>query len=77
MDKPIENYWTLRLANVKETLEGNNFEVFIAENAESAKKIVLEQILPATGAKSVSWGGSVTFAGAGLYESLRNRPGLE
>ena len=77
MDKPIENYWTLRLANVKETLEGNNFEVFIAENAQSAKQIVLEQILPATGAKSVSWGGSVTFVGTGLYESLRTRPGME
>jgi L-lactate utilization protein LutB len=77
MDKPIENYWTLRLANVKETLEGNNFEVFIAKNAEGAKKIVLEQILPATGAKSVSWGGSVTFVTTGLYESLRTRPGME
>jgi len=37
MDKPIENYWKIRLANLKEALEANNFEVFMADNTEDAK----------------------------------------
>jgi len=77
MEKPIENYWQIRLNDVKEGLEGNNFEVFLAENVAQAKKIVLEEILPKTGAKSVSWGGSMTFLGSGLYEAIKGMPGLD
>lgn len=71
MDKPIENYWKIRLANLKEALEGNNFEVFIADSINAAKDIVLEKIVPTTGAQSVSWGGSVTFITTGLYNTLK------
>jgi hypothetical protein len=77
MDRPIENYWKTRLNDVKEALEGNNFEVFLAENSARAKDIVLEDILPGCGAKTVSWGGSVTFAATGLYEALRSYSDLE
>jgi len=76
MEKPIENFWSLRLADLKEALEANNFEVHIAENIDAAKKIVRE-ILPRTGAKSISWGGSVTFVQTGLYEELKNYPGVD
>jgi L-lactate utilization protein LutB len=76
MEKPIENFWSLRLANVKEMLEANNFEVQIAENADEARAIV-KKIIPATGAKSVSWGGSVTFVETGLYQEVKNYPGLD
>jgi L-lactate utilization protein LutB len=71
MDKPIENYWKIRLANLKEALKANNFEVFVADNTEDAKKVVLEQIIPRTGAKSVSWGGSMTLVSTGLYDALK------
>lgn len=71
MDKPIENYWKIRLANLKEALEANNFQVFVADNTEDAKKVVLEQIIPPTGAKSVSWGGSLTLISTGLYDALK------
>ncbi len=77
MKKPIDNFWKLKLKNVKESLELNNFEVFIADNSEEALKIVLEKILPAIDIKSVSWGGSVTFVGTGLYDILKNREGLK
>jgi L-lactate utilization protein LutB len=60
MDKPVENYWEKRLSEVKKALEDNNFEVFVADNAADASKIVQEEILPKTGAKTVSWGGSMT-----------------
>ncbi|HID30179.1 MAG TPA: lactate utilization protein [Desulfobacterales bacterium] len=77
MDKPIENYWKKRLASLKTALEENNFEVFLADNAADAKQIVQTEVLPKTGAKSVSWGGSLTFTSTGLYDAIKDRPGLE
>ena len=77
MEKPIEYYWLKRLADVKEALEANNFEVFVAEDASAAKQIVLEEILPKTEAKSVSCGGSLTHNATGLLEALKGREGLE
>jgi L-lactate utilization protein LutB len=77
MDKPIEHYWQIRLKAVKEALEANNFEVFLAADVGGARKIVREQILPTLGAKSVSWGGSMTFLATGLYEEIKKMPGLK
>ncbi len=77
MDKPVENYWQKRLGDVKKALEDNNFEVFLADNAADASKIVQEEILPRTGAKTVSWGGSMTFIATGLYNSIKDNPNME
>ena len=77
MDKPVENYWQKRLSEVKKALEDNNFEVFVADNAADASKIVQEEILPKTGAKTVSWGGSMTFIATGLYNSIKDNPSME
>ncbi|MEE9419617.1 MAG: lactate utilization protein [Desulfatiglandaceae bacterium] len=77
MDKPIENYWQTRLADLKSELEDNNFEVYLAENTSEAKRIVLEEILPKTGPKSVSWGGSMTFLATGLYEAIKGDSKIE
>lgn len=76
MEKPIENFWSLRLAGLKDVLESNNFEVHVAENIEEARQAV-RRIIPATGAKTVSWGGSVTYVQTGLYDEVKNLPGLE
>ncbi len=73
MENPIDNYWKLKLENVKEALESNNFEVFIADNSEEASNIVLEKVIPNENIKSVSWGGSMTFVGTGLYDALKNK----
>jgi len=77
MKKPIENYWKVRLQDLKKVLEGNNFEVFLAESASEAKDVVLDEILPKAGAKTVSWGGSLTFTSSGLYEAIRDNTDLE
>ena len=77
MDKPIENYWKIRLEDLKESLEENNFEVFLANSSNDAKSIVLEEILPKVSAKTVSWGGSTTFIETGLYDDIKNNPDLE
>jgi len=77
MENPIAHYLDLRLNGLKKTLEGNNFEAYIAHNGEDAKRIVLEEIVPNTKVKSVSWGGSMTFIASGLYNALKNNPDLE
>ena len=77
MEKPIEHYWQGRLKAVKGALEGNNFEVHIVENAAAAKELVLREIIPRLGPKSVSWGGSMTFVATGLYDALKGRSDLE
>ena len=77
MDRPIKQYWNIRLGLVKEALEKNNFKVFIAEDPLEASNLALEKIIPRTGAKIISWGGSMTFVATGLYDTLRNRTDLE
>lgn len=77
MDKPIENYWKLRLADVKLALEANNFEVYLAEDTNHANTIVLEDLLPKLNPETVSWGGSVTFTDSGLYKELSENSDLE
>ena len=77
MEKPIENYWRARLNDLKEALEANNFEVFIADSAAHARDVVLKEILPKSRAKSVSWGGSMTFLATGLYDILKNNKELK
>jgi L-lactate utilization protein LutB len=77
MEKPIDTYWRARLGRMKEELEGNRFEVYLAEDGAEAKKIVQEGIIPKTGAKRISWGGSKTAADIGLIEALKDEPNLE
>jgi L-lactate utilization protein LutB len=76
MDKPIENYWKTRLTDLKEVLDANNFETFIAMSTDAAKSIVLEKIIPKLAPKSVSWGGSITFVATGLYDLLKKNNDL-
>lgn len=76
MEKPIDSYWKTRLEELKEALSANNFEVFVAENTDEAKSIVLEKIIPEIAPKSVSWGGSLTFVATGLYDILKNNNDL-
>jgi len=71
MSNAIDKYWWMRLSDLKVALEANNFEVFLASSTEEAKKLVMEEIVPTTGAKSISWGGSMTFIDTGLYDALK------
>ena len=72
MDKPIEHYSQIRLAELKKALVENNFEVFLADDAKEAKKIALGIIIPEIKPESISWGGSMTFTASGLYDALKN-----
>lgn len=77
MANPINNYWQLKLDAVKQHLEKNKFDVYIAESAEKAKDIALNNIIPPLGAKTVSWGGSVSFVSTGLFHALKDNPDFE
>ena len=77
MKKPIESYWEARLSDLKKTLESNNFDVFLAGNPSEAREVVLKEILPKTGAKRISWGGSLTFIETGIYDAIKDNPDLE
>lgn len=77
MEKFINNYWQLKLEAVKQRLEDNKFDVYVADSAEKAKDIALNTIIPPLGAKSVSWGGSVSFVSTGLFDALKDNPDFE
>lgn len=73
MDKPVRQYWHLRLQRLKETLEKNHFEVYEAADAQQAYDLVLNSIIPAISPTSISWGGSMTFVQSGLYGALKKQ----
>jgi hypothetical protein len=77
MEKPVENYWDLRLKRVKVALEENNFEAYLVKDALAAKELVEKEIIPKIRPKSISWGGSMTFTTTGLYDSLKNNGEFE
>jgi len=77
MERPTEVYWQIRLKEVAIALEANNFAVYQASDLDMAKKIVMEEIFPGTGAKRVSWGGSMTLMASGICDAIKNVPGLE
>jgi len=76
-DTPVEKWWALRLAEAAESLQGNNFEVFVAADCHEAGEVFLREILPATGASTVSFGGSMTLAATGIVDAVRQNPSLE
>ena len=77
MDRPVDHYWHIRLQTLQRALEKNHFEAFVVDNAAQARDLVTERMLPEIKPQSVSWGGSMTFVQTGLYESLKERAGLQ
>ena len=76
MQNPVENYWHIRLGDLKKALEANNFEVFLAATADEAKDVILNTIVLPLAPKSISWGGSMTFSACGIGKVLSNDPSL-
>jgi len=78
MENPIQNYWQIRLEHVKESLEENNFEAFIADNVEEAKQIMKEEILPKLkDIKIISRGDSLTFEATGMLEVIEKNTAFD
>ncbi|OBQ57645.1 lactate utilization protein [Halodesulfovibrio spirochaetisodalis] len=55
-------------------LTTNNFEVFVAEDLEHARKIITDDILPCITPGLVSYGDSVTFIETGVLDDLKSLP---
>ena len=53
MENPIDHFWKLKLENVKEALESNNFKVFIADNSSEVTPLVKDNILSSNETKSL------------------------
>lgn len=76
MDAPKRQFWRLRLEELKTTLEKNHFEAHVVSDAQVAKHLCLEHIIPAAAPGSIAWGGSMTFTASGLYEAIKARADL-
>ncbi|QLA17098.1 lactate utilization protein [Desulfolutivibrio sulfoxidireducens] len=74
MERPIEAFHAKRRQAVRKALEGNHFAVYEAPDSSAAAALVLTEIIPETGAKSFSFGGSGTVAALGLVAALRANP---
>jgi hypothetical protein len=61
MSEPVKEYGRIKLESVKKALIANNFDAYVAEDAEGAGRIVLEDIVPSLEGGVVSWGGSITL----------------
>jgi len=70
VNEPIEHYWKTRLDELKVQLEKNNFEVHLAATAKEAGELVVNRLVPESGAKTVAFGGSMTTQAAGLQDGL-------
>jgi len=77
MDKPLDSYWTTRLAVVQKALEANNFEAHVAPDTAAAHALVIDRMLPQSGARTVAFGGSMTALAAGLFATIKGRNNLE
>ncbi|MFW5734678.1 MAG: lactate utilization protein [Oceanidesulfovibrio sp.] len=77
MDNYENNYWMLRLDDCEKALTKNKFLVHRAETAEEAGHIVLQELLPATGARTLSWGGSTSVTRTGVLDAVKTDPQYE
>jgi L-lactate utilization protein LutC len=77
MEHPVDHYWQLKLRDVADALAANNFDAHISSDLAAAHKLVMESLLPASGAQSVSFGGSMTVIKSGLYAALKAKQDLE
>jgi L-lactate utilization protein LutB len=77
MSSEVDKFWWIRLGQIRENLEDNNFQCFLAKDALEARDIVLNDILPKIRPTSISWGGSATFKDTGLYDALKENRDME
>jgi len=77
MNEPVEAYYGKRLEDVKKALESNNFDAFIVKDLAAAEDIVMNRLIPESGAKSFSWGGSKTLTDSGILQAIKALPEVQ
>jgi hypothetical protein len=73
----LAQYWQGKLTGIKETLEENNFAVWLADSAKQAKKLFWDEVFKPLKPASVSFGGSLTVQEVGVYQELKQRNDLQ
>jgi hypothetical protein len=71
MESPVEIFWQKKLQIVKEKLLKNNFDVYIADDTEHARRIFVEEIIPASKPETIGRGGSMTVNAVNIDESVK------
>lgn len=74
---PRESSSDVILRKLGRELKKRDFGVTVASTLKDAAELVMNRLLPESGARSVSFGGSMTVREAGLLEALQARPELE
>lgn len=76
MKKPATFYYEGRLQQLCKALEKNNFQAYSVPDAASAKKLVINELLPelkkTENIQSLSFGGSMTLVYAGIYHAIKD-----
>ncbi len=67
----IQNFWNLKLGELKEVLEDNGFTTYVANNGKAAAMLILDKLIPQLSPSSISFGGSMTVVDTGLYDQIK------
>ncbi|GAB6161153.1 lactate utilization protein [Desulfothermus naphthae] len=74
----LDNFWEKKLNLLKQVLEKNNFEVFIAPKLSEVKELFIKEILnKLENIKKVSFGGSLTVVDSGIYSFFKESKDYE
>lgn len=77
MTKFFEYYWKKRIETCTTALQKNNFDVFLAEDATDANKLILNEIFPTISVRSVSWGDSMSLHATKIIEKIEENRSIE
>ena len=77
MDSMVEKFWQLRLQELKDQLDDNNFQTFVVDNVVEAGELFFEKLLPESKAENVSYGGSMTAKASGILDKLATMDDLQ
>ena len=77
MKEPVKKFWQLRLQELQDQLEANNFEAYVAGDAAEAGQLIVEKIAMESKAVTVSHGGSMSLAETGALDRLEALDGLD
>jgi hypothetical protein len=77
MKEVLDKYWMLKLNECRRALVKNNFVAYVTETSDEAKWLVLNEIIPKSGAKKFGYGGSLTVERLEILDSIRKNPEYE
>lgn len=73
----VNNFWQLRLQELKKELEDNNFEAFVTEGLDEAEALIMDKLIPAAKPEVVSYGGSMTLKAMNVLDRIEESADLE